>query len=374
MLKKQFFMVMAFLGMMLLTSNFAYAKVVNIGALIPMTGQGAAYGVIFQQSINLAINDVNKSLRPENIKLVVHYMDHQASTSVGVSGFYTLERLYHCPVILSSYSNVSMAVGSLGNRYKVLVINAGGQGNMLGGSYPYLINTIPLVGEETKALAKYLVQNKHFKTAAILYDSNEGGESAKDSFKKFFEQYGGKIVITEGAKLGSTNFRSQLINIRSKRPDVIYLATYGDDTSVIATQAKELKIEIPLVENSWSLIPPVLKNPNSNGMIVTYVALKASPEFLKEYKQLYGSEPESIYPIAFYNAVQVVAQSLKYIISKGWKIEGESFLKAVHAIKTFKSPASGNFTIRENGTVATPVGIGVIENGTVKPIMIVTNK
>jgi hypothetical protein len=40
---------------MFLTSTFAYAEVVNIGCLIPMTGQGAVYGVIFEQVTNLVI-------------------------------------------------------------------------------------------------------------------------------------------------------------------------------------------------------------------------------------------------------------------------------------------------------------------------------
>ncbi|MGC8621816.1 MAG: ABC transporter substrate-binding protein, partial [Caldisphaera sp.] len=352
----------------IITSNsFSKTIQVPIGALLPMTGQGAPYGVIFKQAIDLAVSDVNKFEMPKNYRLVIHYMDSQASTSVAVNDFYTLERLYHCPVILSAYTNVSLAAGALGNRYKILIINAGGQGNNLGRAYPYLINTIPLVEEETKKLAHYLIYDKNFKTAGILYDNNEGGVSAKDAFIKFFKQYGGEIVATEGAKLGSPDFRSPLASIASRHPDVIYLATYGEDTAVIANQSKELGIDIPLAENSWSLIPPVINNPNANGMIVTYVNLKGTPKFLSEYKARYGSEPQSIYPIAFYNAVQVIAQSLKYMVARRMEINGENFLKSIHEIKNFTG-AAGKFTIRPDGTVTAPVAIGIIENGKIKTI------
>jgi len=344
------------------TSAFSGEKKIDIGALIPMTGQGASYGKIFKNAIDLAVEEVNSSGELKGYKLVVHYEDHQAKPDVAVNAFNSLLARYNPPVILSSYTSISLAVSKLADRHKVLVINAGGQGNVLAGASKYLINTIPLVGLEVEILAKYLVQKRNLKTAGILYVNDEGGRSAYNAFVKFYREAGGKILIAESSKLGDTNFRSQLVKIKSKNPDVLYIATYGKDTAIIIKQARELNLKCLITANSWSLIPDVFNEPSSEGVLVTSVSVKPSSDLARKYKEKYGKEIQSVYPISFYNAVKVVEQSLAYIIKKGWKINGESFEKAVREIRVFKG-ASGTFEIREDGTVTFPVDINVIEKG-----------
>jgi branched-chain amino acid transport system substrate-binding protein len=336
-----------------------------IGALIPMTGQGASYGTLMSHGADIAIDEIAKAGGVAGRKLTIKYEDHQAKPDVAVLALNSLTRRFSPPAVLTSYTSVTLAVAPIAGRSNVAVLNAGGQGDVLAGASPNLFNVIPLNGLEAEVLAKYLAAERGLKKAAVLYANDEGGRSALGAFKRFFEGAGGAVVASEASQLGSSDFRNQLTKIKSAAPQVVVLATYGKDTAVIAKQAKELALGVPIAQNSWSLLPEVFAEPASEGMIVTSIAVSPSQAFADEYRKRYGAEVQSAYPIAFYNAVKVVAAAAKQVLDGGGKLGGDTLRDAILKIRKFAG-AGGPFTFRDNGTIVAPVNIGVIEGGKTK--------
>lgn len=343
----------------------AEEKELVVGALLAMTGQGASYGKIMSQATDLAVDEVNRAGGAGGYKLVVKYEDHQAKPDVAVLAFNSLLRRYSPPAVLSSYTSITLAVAPIAARNNVVVLNAGGQGDSMAGASPYLFNVIPLNGLEAEVLARYLATTKKLPTAAVLYANDEGGRNASSAFKKFYEAAGGRVTIAEASQLGASDFRNQLAKIKSTKPSVLVLATYGKDTAIIARQAKELDLGIPVAQNSWSLLPEVFAEPASEGMIVTSIAAKPSQAFADEYQRRYHAEVQSVYPITFYNGVKVIAEAVKKVVADGKKPTGDNLREAILAIRRFDGVA-GPFVFRDNGTVAAPVNVGVIEKGKTK--------
>ncbi len=90
--------------------------------------------------------------------------------------FNKLTDLEHVSVIFTGYSGPSLAMAPLATRKKVLLVNAGAQADALSKASPYLINTLPTIGDEIAVLSKWLVEQGK-KQGAIMFENDAAGMS-----------------------------------------------------------------------------------------------------------------------------------------------------------------------------------------------------
>jgi len=335
---------------------------ITIGALIPMTGTGASYGILDRNGADLAAEHINEAGGVKGIKIKVKYEDHQAKPQVAVNAINRLISIDKTPYVLSSYSSVSLAVAPIGDANKVVVMNAGGQSDNLANAGEYFYNNIPLVGGEVEIIADYLYNEMGFRRAAVVYANDDGGRSSLNIFKKEFTKHGGEIVAEEATELGGADFRAQLTKIKSANPDVVFIGAYGQDTALIIKQARELGIEAALAETSWSVIPDVYDLPEAEGLIHTSLKFEPEASFKDAYVNKYGEEP-ALYSVTFYNGVRIFAQALEWVIDNNKPINGESIKEAIDTLRRFKGLA-GDIVFRDDHTILMDVNISVLKNGT----------
>lgn len=335
---------------------------ITIGALIPMTGTGASYGILDRNGADLAAEHINEAGGVKGIKIKVKYEDHQAKPQVAVNAINRLISIDKTPYVLSSYSSVSLAVAPIGDANKVVVMNAGGQSDNLANAGEYFYNNIPLVGGEVEIIADYLYNEMGFRRAAVVYANDDGGRSSLNIFKKEFTKHGGEIVAEEATELGGADFRAQLTKIKSANPDVVFIGAYGQDTALIIKQARELGIEAALAETSWSVIPDVYDLPEAEGLIHTSLKFEPEASFKDAYVNKYGEEP-ALYSVTFYNGVRIFAQALEWVIDNNKPINGESIKEAIDTLRRFKGVA-GDIVFRDDHTILMDVNISVLKNGT----------
>lgn len=334
---------------------------ITIGALIPMTGTGASYGVLDRRGADLAAEQINEAGGVKGIKIKVKYEDHQAKPQVAVNAINRLISIDKTPYVLSSYSSVSLAVAPIGDTNKVVVMNAGGQSDNLANAGDYFYNNIPLVGGEVEIIADYLYNDMGFRTAAVVFANDDGGRSSLNIFKKEFTKHGGEIVGEEATELGGADFRAQLTKIKSANPDVLFIGAYGEDTALIIKQARELGIDAPIAETSWSVIPEVYALPEAEGLIHTSLKFEPEQAFTDAYMSKYNEEP-ALYSVTFYDGVKIFAQALEWVIDNNKPINGESIKEAIDAINRFDGVA-GDIVFREDHTTLMDVNISVLKNG-----------
>jgi branched-chain amino acid transport system substrate-binding protein len=86
------------------------------------------------------------------------------------------------------------------------------------------------------------------KTAAIFTDTkSDYSKGLTQFFREDWEKNGGKIVRAESYAAGDTNFRSQLTNIKSSNPDIVYVPGYYTEVGNMARQAKSLGLNKPML-------------------------------------------------------------------------------------------------------------------------------
>src|SRR6476661_1268639 len=139
----------------LLSIAAARAETIRIGAILPLTGPGALIGTQQMRGIQFAVDQANAKGGVRGNKIEVVFEDNQAKPDQSILSFNKLTDLQHLQVIFTGYSGPTLAMAPLATRKKVLLVNAGAQADALAKASPYLINTLPTIGDEIAVLSKY---------------------------------------------------------------------------------------------------------------------------------------------------------------------------------------------------------------------------
>jgi len=137
---------------------------------------------------------------------------------------------------------------------------------------------------------------------------------------------------------------------------VIFVPGYYAEVSLIARQARELGITVPLAGgDAWdsnSLIP-VAGNTLEGSYFSSHVSLEDTSQviqsFVAKYKQRFGSLPESVNAVLGYDAGKIVIEAIKN--SKTAK--PEDIRNELAKIQNFKG-VSGNISIDANRNATKP--------------------
>ena len=120
---------------------------IKIGAILPLTGSGASYGVWMKGGAEIAAEEINAAGGIAGHKLEVIYEDHAADASKAVNAMRRLVDVEKVPFTLTSYSSPTLAIQPIGAQSKVVMMNGGGQSDNLANK-DYLYNNIPVVSNE----------------------------------------------------------------------------------------------------------------------------------------------------------------------------------------------------------------------------------
>jgi branched-chain amino acid transport system substrate-binding protein len=315
-------------------SSIASAQEIVIGALLPLTGPAAPIGLEEQQGIEFAVDKINAAGGVRGRKIKIMYEDSQGKPDVGVLAFNKLVDLHNVPAVMTAFSSVSLAIAPLATRKKVLVINPAAQSNQLADASPYMINTIPLVGDETAVLAKYLYSVAGKRTAAVVYENASAGTDGRDDFKKAFTALGGTIVADEAVEFGQTNFRPTLLKVAAAKPDLVYFVlTVGHPTLV------EQVSQIPgfPVAAGTTFMRPSFGLPGSIGWYQSAIKSGISPELEEEFKAKFKTKDMHFFGREYSNSTNLLFKTIDHVLEKGGTISGESLRAAVFEIKKFGS-------------------------------------
>lgn len=344
-------------------SPAASAQDITIGAILPLTGPAAAVGLEEQMGVQFAVDRANAAGGVRGRKINILYEDSQAKPDVGVLSFNKLVDLRDVQGIMTAFSSVSLAIAPLAARKKILVINPAAQSNQLDNASPYLLNTIPLVKDETTVLVKYLVNKLGKKTAGIIYENAAAGIDGKDDFKKAFEAAGGKILAEEPAEFGQTNYRPSLLKVASLKPDLAYIVITQGHPSLVE-QAGQIQ-GFP-VGAGTTFLRPAFGYPGSVGWYQSAIKSEISPELDKEFMTRYKDYAEKakvrdipFFAREYFNSTNILLKAFDHLIGKGQPLTGENLRAAVYEIKSFGSSV-GTITF-EPGTTTAKRGVEILQ-------------
>lgn len=336
---------------------------VSIGGLWALSGPQAVYGDWYTNGSQLAVDQINAEggINGE-VQIELQIEDTQAQPQEAVVIFQRMVG-QGVPFVLSSFSSQTLALMPIAEQNDVFVINGGAQSDPLATAGDLLYNTIPLIGYEAEVLTDYVVNEAGYKKAAIIYTSDDGGESARDKYEEFFTAAGGEVVAKASGEYSGTDYRSQLTQLRNSDAEVLLIGAFGQDTANIISQVREIGWDIPMANTSWAAIPDVLTNPAADGLLMTSIAFNPAPEFVADFTERYGEEPDSPYIANYYDGVKVFAEAYGKALETTDSPTGSDLLAAVQSMDSFDSAYGTPLVFDENGVALRPLDIVQLEGG-----------
>ncbi len=340
-----------------LTFAVARADTIRIGAILPLTGPGALIGTEQMRGIQFAIDQANAKGGVHGNKIECVFEDNQAKPDQSILSFNKLTDLEHLQVIFTAYSGPSLAMAPLATRKKVLLVNAGAQADKLATASPYLINTLPTIGDEINVITKY-VTGEGKKKGVILFENDAAGISGRDDYLDAYPKAGGTVVAQEPTQFGQTDFRPALLKLADAKPDVM-LVSITAALDNMAQQYKQLGLTFLVAGTTFFQDPDVIKDPAAEGFVHTQIRIEAPPELAAEFKAKFGVEME-FFVRQYYNATQVLMTAMDRLLTDGQPITGETMHDIIFKIRKFQGLIPLEF---KTNTATVPLDINVMRDG-----------
>ena len=166
-------------------------------------------------------------------------------------------------------------------------------------------------------MARFVADSLKIKKVAILKDvRSDYSVGLAQYFTQGFAAKGGTVVVEQSYSAGDQDFRAQLTAIKAKKPQAVIVPGYYTEAGLIARQARELGITVPLVGgDGWESAQLLQIGGDAlNGCYYSnHWALDrqdpALQRFLATYRAKFKSDPDAIGGLA-YDAANVLFGSL----------------------------------------------------------------
>lgn len=350
-------------------ANAEAEKVVKIGAMGPLTGPLAIYGVSATNGTKLAVEEINKNGGVLGKQIELNLLDEKGDTTEAVTAYNRLVDWGMVALIGDITSKPSVAVGELAAEDKLPMITpTGTQFNItqVGNNIFRVCFTDPYQGEVLANLASKKLQAK---TAAVFVNnSSDYSDGVAKAFIEKAEENGIEIVAKEGYSNGDKDFRAQLTKLIPLNPDVLFIPDYYEQDALIASQARELGLKAQFIgPDGWDGVVKALDSSSHNvlegALFTNHYSLEDSSEkvqsFIKGYKDVYKENPSAFSALS-YDAVYM----LKQAIEAAGSTDKEAVVKELKKISF--AGVTGSLAFDKNNNPVKAVTIIKVTNGEYK--------
>lgn len=275
------------------------ASEILIGEYGSFTGNEATFGQSTDKGLKMAIDEQNKAggIKGKQIKLIA--LDDQGKAEEAAAA---ATRLITQNKVLALVGEVassrSLAAAPIAQEHKVPMISPSSTNPKVTEVGDYIFRVCFIDPFQGTVMAKFAFEHLKVKKVAILRDvKSDYSVGLADFFTKKFKELGGEIVADESYQGGEMDFKAQLTQIKSKKPEAIFIPGYYTEVGLIARQAKGLNLSVPLLGgdgwDSSKLYEIGGKDINGSYFSNHYTSESTDPgvvDFIKRFKEKYNGE------------------------------------------------------------------------------------
>ncbi len=311
---------------LILAGAFAGASQVNaagevkIGLSAPLTGDWAEYGNDFKRSVSMVIDKVNKEggINGRKIELVIADSRGDAKESVLIA-----EKFVADPDIIAQIGDFSssstMAAAPVYEQAKMVQISPTASHQDWTKKGEFMFRVVATQGYEGPYNARWAVNDLKKKKIATIYINNDWGVDANKYFAGEARKQGAEILAEEAFTPGEKDFSAIISKLKRLEPDLVYMPTFYADFTAIMNQAERARFKPTVLANSSLFSVKTLemggKAVEGTMIPVNYFSSDPRPaaqDFTRDYKALYGADPNQFAALA-YDAAGLLMAALKAV-------------------------------------------------------------
>lgn len=339
---------------------------VKIGVFMSLTGSTAQFGISSTNGIKMAADEINSAggINGKQIELLVQddRSDAQEAATI-VTKFVTQDGVHG--ILGEVASSRTIAAAPIAQNAKVPLLTPSSTNPEVTKKGDYIFRSCFIDPVQGAAMSQFAAKSLGKKRAALMVDrKNDYSTGLEKVINEVFPKLGGQVVITQSYQEGDTDFNGQLTSIKGSNPDVIFIPGYYGDVALIAKQARDKGLNVPLIGgDGWDSAQ--LYTIGGAAVVGSYFTNHYSPydtdpkvqKFVQGYQKLYGQIPDALAATA-YDAAHIMFDAIKRANS----LDGKAVRDALAATKDFPG-VTGTVNFNANRDAVKPIMMIRVDDG-----------
>src|SRR6184192_1917227 len=278
--------------------------VIKVGEVGSMTGTEATFGTSSDRGIQLAVKEVNGAGGIKGRQIQVIALDDEGKPEEAATAATRLIASEHVLALLGEVASTrSLFMAPKAQAAKVPMVSPSSTNEKVTAVGDYIFRACFIDPFQGYVMAKFATETLKLKKAAILRDvRNDYSVGLAKVFNDNFTKMGGQIVDNESYSSGDVDFKAQLTNIKGAAPQALYVPGYYTDVGLIARQAREVGLTVPLLggdgwdsEKLYEIGGAALEGSFFSNHYSVDDPSPRIQEFVTKFKKAYGGQvPDSL--------------------------------------------------------------------------------
>ncbi len=354
----------AFLMILATFGGAMAADTIKIGVYLPMTGAVAAYGQMEWDGIQIAQEMVPEVLGKKIKLFLVDTKSDKIEAANAVSRLIEKEKVVG--IIGEAISGNTMAGNPISETAKIPSVSPTATNPLVTQGKKYAFRACFIDPFQGQVAARFARQQLKAKTAAVIIDiAQDYCVGLANFFVKEFVKLGGKVLSTTYIQTGDQDFSAQLSAVQASKPDIIYAPNYYTEDALMAKQARDLGINVPILTGDGAQADALLEiggKAVENMYFTAHFHKKAATtqkakEYIKRFEAKKNKEADAFGALAA-DAYFLLVDA----IQRAGSTDGTKIRDALASTKKFEG-VSGVITMGEGGNPIKSVVINKVENG-----------
>jgi branched-chain amino acid transport system substrate-binding protein len=340
---------------------------INIGEVAAMTGGTATFGQSSHNGTQMAVDEINAAggLLGKQVKLFTED-DQSKQGEAGIVAKKLISRSKVIALLGEVASGRSLEMAPIAQTAGVPMISPASTNPKVTQAGDYVFRVCFIDPFQGTVMSKFAL-SKGWKKVAILTDSKQDySVGLTEFFKKHFAANGGTITGEQSYGSGDKDFKAQLTAIKGGAPDAIFASGYYNEAALIAVQARELGITVPILGgDGWD--SPSLIEVGGKAMEGCFFSNHFSNEdqspaiqkFVKNYETKHGAKPDAMAALG-YDSANILFDAIKRANS----VDGAALRTAIATTKDYPG-ITGSITLDAERNASKPAVILAVKNGKV---------
>jgi branched-chain amino acid transport system substrate-binding protein len=320
---------------------------IPIGEFASMTGATASFGGAAHNGTQMAVDEVNAAggLLGKQIRLITE--DDQSKAGEAATVVKKLISRDRVVALLGEVaSSRSLEAAPICQQASIPMVSPASTNPKVTEQGDFIFRICFIDPFQGTVLSKFSL-GKGWKKIAVLTDVKQDySVGLSEFFKAHFANNGGTIVSEQSYSSGDKDFKAQLTAIKASAPDAIVASGYYTEAGLIALQARELQLNVPLLGgDGWD--SPSLVEVGGKAVEGCFFSNHFSSEdpapniqdFLKRYRDKFNKEPDAMCALG-YDSAMILVDAIK----RAGTTAGPAVRDALASTKDFKA-ITGKITL-----------------------------
>lgn len=288
------------------SSNDISDSSIELGAVLPLSGDFAEVGEFIKQGMELALHDYKE----KGVDVNLHIQDDNSNAADSVNAANALLAQHKLNAALTATVQEVKPIAPIFNNKKIPLIAVWDNNDVIADSGDYVFSTGYLTEDAGEDMAK-LAREKGVSRVAVITQQDEWSNIIGGAFSAEFKKQGGEVVLTDDVNFDVTDFRTFLTKAKNENVDGIYFPFIPGYIAPFAKQANELGLDVMLMTGD-SMSQGEIDDAGEaiNGTYFTSVDTDNLSGLIARYNEVYGEDPADPAFVSFgYHGVQMAIEA-----------------------------------------------------------------